>query len=596
MKTRRGKRSEAFWPAMVMKKWLNIQPKNNDFSEDEVDTETESEDDVSPVKDERMNYDKTRGRRTQRNMPSPFTKHASDDMPAKGMVKHKRGKSETMRVHYIKTKDVRMTIGTWNVAGRLPNEDLEIDEWLCMDQPADIYILGFQEVVPLSAGNVLGAETRRPILKWESIIRKALNKSPEPVTLPKSYSAPTSPISKTNADLGPTKISVPETKMINILNWPEKALDLKPKVISSGSKLRRVLSLSNSSRVSSDWLTPQDVGGGLKRVHHSSGDLGLLWTEHQDRTDMVTSLDDVSKVVLEEEDDFFEDATEVEHDISHFDDQVNSNHRYVRIVSKQMVGIYISVWVKKRLRRHINNLRVSPVGVGLMGYMGNKGSVSVSMSLYQTRLCFVCSHLTSGHKFGDEERRNSNVSEILKRTRFSTVLDPDQPQTIPCHDQIFWFGDLNYRINKQDDEVRKLVAKKQWNELLYSDQLCKELRKGHVFYGWNEGAIKFPPTYKYEMNSDRYVGEHPKEGEKKRTPAWCDRILWFGKGIKQLCYDRADMRMSDHRPVSSVFAIEVEVFDPRKLRRALNLTSAAVHPVIILDEGEVILDEGEPEL
>nr|GEW99929.1 type I inositol polyphosphate 5-phosphatase 2 isoform X2 [Tanacetum cinerariifolium] len=443
MKTRRGKRSEAFWPAMVMKKWLNIQPKNTDFSEDEVDTETESEDDVSPVKDERMNY----GRRTQRTMPSPFTNHASDDIPAKGMVKHKRGKSETMRVHYIKTKDVR---------------------------------------------------------------------------------------------------------------------------------------------VSSDWLAPQDVGGGLKRVHHSSGDLGLLWTEHQDRTDMVTSLDDVSKVVLEEEDDFFEDATTVEHDISHLDDQVNSNHRYVRIVSKQMVGIYISVWVRKRLRRHINNLRVSPVGVGLMGYMGNKGSVSISMSLYQTRLCFVCSHLTSGHKVGDEERRNSNVSEILKRTRFSTVLDPDQPQTIPCHDQIFWFGDLNYRINKQDDE--------QWNELLYSDQLCKELRRGHVFYGWNEGAIKFPPTYKYEMNSDRYVGEHPKEGEKRRTPAWCDRILWFGKGIKQLCYDRADMRMSDHRPVSSVFAIKVEVFDPRKLRRALNLTSAAVHPVIILDEGEVILDEGELKL
>lgn len=28
-----------------MKKWLNIQPKNNDFSEDEVDTENESEDD-----------------------------------------------------------------------------------------------------------------------------------------------------------------------------------------------------------------------------------------------------------------------------------------------------------------------------------------------------------------------------------------------------------------------------------------------------------------------------------------------------------------------------------------------------------------------
>lgn len=36
---------QPFWPSIVMKKWLNIQPKAYDFSEDEVDTETESEDD-----------------------------------------------------------------------------------------------------------------------------------------------------------------------------------------------------------------------------------------------------------------------------------------------------------------------------------------------------------------------------------------------------------------------------------------------------------------------------------------------------------------------------------------------------------------------
>ncbi|KAJ0559338.1 putative inositol-polyphosphate 5-phosphatase [Helianthus annuus] len=555
MRTRRGKRAQAFWPSMVMKKWLNIQPKNNDFSEDEVDTENESED---------------------------------DGMRANALVKHDRRNSETTRLHYIKTKEVRITIGTWNVAGRLPDEDLEIDEWLCMHQPADIYILGFQEVVPLSAGNVLGAETRRPVLKWESIIRKALNRSQLQETVHKSYSAPTSPIK--NGGLGPTKITVPDMEVVKALNWPEKALDIKPKVLSSGAKpkLRRVLSLSSTARVSSDF-----VGGGLKRVHHSSGDLSLRWTKAQERLDTVNSLDDMPVQVLEEDgDEFFRDSIEMVGKKSPFlDDQENSNDRYVRVVSKQMVGIYISLWVRKRLRRHINNLKVSPVGVGLMGYMGNKviwlslaghvvkqvnslrevvsltrsltngpfmlclisngleksnvlklhkmyrkhfiiliflndinfmlqGSVSISMTLYQTRLCFVCSHLTSGHKVGDEERRNSNVSEILKRTRFSTTLHSDQPQTIPSHDQIFWFGDLNYRINKPDEEVRKLVAMKQWDQLLYSDQLCKELRRGHVFDGWNEGVIDFPPTYKYEVNSDRYVGENPKEGEKRRTPAW----------------------------------------------------------------------------
>ena len=53
---------------------------------------------------------------------------------------------------------------------------------------------------------------------------------------------------------------------------------------------------------------------------------------------------------------------------------------YVRIVSKQMVGIYVSVWVQSCLRKHINNLKVFPVGVGFMGYMGNKVSITPHFS------------------------------------------------------------------------------------------------------------------------------------------------------------------------------------------------------------------------
>lgn len=70
----------------------------------------------------------------------------------------------------------------------------------------------------------------------------------------------------------------------------------------------------------------------------------------------------------------------------------------------------------------------------------------------------------------------------------------------------------------------------------------------------------------------------------------CDRILWSGKGIKQLAYKRAEMTLSDHRPVSSMFLVQVEVLDHRKLQRALNVSTAAVHPDIFLDEvGELEL-------
>lgn len=93
--------------------------------------------------------------------------------PWKGQkLRHRRGKSETLRLQYINTKDVRfdlkqfdlvcaslvneaqvfltdnpffnrVTIGTWNVAGRLPDDDLELDEWVSMNAPADIYVLGW---------------------------------------------------------------------------------------------------------------------------------------------------------------------------------------------------------------------------------------------------------------------------------------------------------------------------------------------------------------------------------------------------------------------------------------------------------------------
>lgn len=64
----------------------------------------------------------------------------------------------------------------------------------------------------------------------------------------------------------------------------------------------------------------------------------------------------------------------------------------------------------------------------------------------------------------------------------------------------------------------------------------------------------------------------------------CDRILWLGKGIKQLFYGRAESRLSDHRPVSANFLVEVEVFDHRKLQRALNFTKAIGHPEDFLNE------------
>ncbi|WVZ99407.1 hypothetical protein U9M48_044713 [Paspalum notatum var. saurae] len=106
------------------------------------------------------------------------------------------------------------------------------------------------------------------------------------------------------------------------------------------------------------------------------------------------------------------------------------------------------------------------------------------------------------------------------------------------------------------------------------DQLKIELMKGCTFDGWFEGVISFPPTYKYEFDSQSYVSDESKTG--RRTPAWCDRILSYGKGIRLLSYRRGELTLSDHRPVAAIYSAEVEVFRRRKLQRTLTFTDAKV--------------------
>jgi hypothetical protein len=44
--------------------------------------------------------------------------------------------------------------------------------------------------------------------------------------------------------------------------------------------------------------------------------------------------------------------------------------------------------------------------------------------------------------------------------------------------------------------------------------------------------------------------------------------------MKQISYTRAEIMLSDHRPVNSVFLVEIEIFSRRKLQKALTITDA----------------------
>jgi phosphatidylinositol-bisphosphatase len=81
-------------------------------------------------------------------------------------------------------------------------------------------------------------------------------------------------------------------------------------------------------------------------------------------------------------------------------------------------------------------------------------------------------------------------------------------------------GDLNYRIHELDidaEEVFTRCAAGDWEFLKSRDQLNCERASSTVFVGFEEGALTFAPTYKYQPGTEAYERRPDK---RLRAPAW----------------------------------------------------------------------------
>lgn len=119
-------------------------------------------------------------------------------------------------------------------------------------------------------------------------------------------------------------------------------------------------------------------------------------------------------------------------------------------------------------------------------------------------------------------------------------------------------GDLNYRIDHRRETVIQTIQSGEFENLLQHDQLLKEIAQnpGFRLCTFQEAPIRFAPTYKYDPFTSNYDSS-----EKKRIPAWCDRILYKCRDptrVQSLSYRRYEVNVSDHRPVSAGFRINVK--------------------------------------
>ncbi|OQO15273.1 hypothetical protein B0A48_00656 [Cryoendolithus antarcticus] len=259
-------------------------------------------------------------------------------------------------------------------------------------------------------------------------------------------------------------------------------------------------------------------------------------------------------------------------------DEHITNITYALVHTASMVGLFTCIFVKTSLRPRIKAISTAEIKRGMGGLHGNKGALVVRMTLDDSSLCFINCHLAAGQT--QTINRNNDVAAILEAEALAPHVFPANSDLslsdlftsggdgsmILDHELCILNGDLNYRIDTMGrDTVIKHVSQKNLARLLERDQLLLSRKKnpGFRLRAFAEAPITFAPTYKYNVQSDEYD-----TSEKRRAPAWCDRVLYRGLGkVKCESYRRWEVRVSDHRPVSARLRCRVKSVDPARRKK-----------------------------
>lgn len=233
-------------------------------------------------------------------------------------------------------------------------------------------------------------------------------------------------------------------------------------------------------------------------------------------------------------------------------DQLNSTSQqpYVLLRAEQMASLMLLFFVRKDRMPKIKLVEGSTKKTGLGGMTANKGGVAIRFDYGDTSFCVVNSHLAAG---------NTNVME--RANDYNTIYNGitfTRGKKIKDHESIIWLGDLNFRIDMDNEEVRNKIELLQFHSMIQHDQLKREMNtRGGAFHPFKEMLIDFKPTYKFDKGTNVYDSS-----EKQRTPSWTDRVVYQGKNLIQLNYDSVETIMfSDHKPVFGTFKANVKFID-----------------------------------
>lgn len=120
---------------------------------------------------------------------------------------------------------------------------------------------------------------------------------------------------------------------------------------------------------------------------------------------------------------------------------------------------------------------------------------------------------------------------------------------------MIWTGDLNFRVTVENNANWKQpeqVSEAAYEEILKSEEFASHKEKELAFTNFTEAPIRFPPTHKFEPDTDDYVP--------KRIPSFTDRVLYWVRNVEWLQTIQYDCLRgacpSDHKPVYGTFWLD----------------------------------------
>ncbi|KAG9024319.1 hypothetical protein FRB95_011653 [Tulasnella sp. JGI-2019a] len=250
------------------------------------------------------------------------------------------------------------------------------------------------------------------------------------------------------------------------------------------------------------------------------------------------------------------------------------NRPYSVIHTENLVGLFSCIFIRNSEKDALKDIAITTVKRGMGGHYGNKGAIVSRLVIDDSSFCFINCHLAAGQS--QKTSRNTDIAAVLEEKSVFPESRSDEltafagggdGSMILDHEFVFLNGDLNYRIDQRRDAVISAIRANDLSYLLGHDQLLKEMKNNRSFRlrTFREAPITFAPTYKYDRRSNDYD-----TSEKRRIPAWCDRILYRCRDptrVEALHYQRYEVNVSDHRPVSAGFSVRVRKVDQEAKRR-----------------------------